>query len=162
MFAGNFPPAGWLFCDGQLLAISENEALFALIGTTYGGDGQTTFGLPDLRGRIPIHQGTGPGSIRILAENGGTETETLTVNQMPAHNHAILGTSSSASATSPANAVLASPSAVDLYRPTATPDQAMAGSALAALGGSQPHGNMQPFLSVSFIISLYGIFPTQS
>ena len=156
MFGGNFAPAGWMFCEGQLLPISENETLFTLIGTTYGGDGQSTFGLPDLRGRIPIHQGNG----FILAETIGAEEITLTANQTPAHAHAFVGTSSTASAASPANGVLASPSNIDLYRPVTVPGVAMAANALAPQGGSQPHTNFQPYLCVSFIISLFGIFPS--
>jgi microcystin-dependent protein len=163
MFGGNFAPAGWAFCDGSLMAISENEALFQLIGTTYGGDGQETFGLPDLRGRLPIHMGQGPGlTNRTLAENGGSESVTLTVNQMPGHAHAFLGSANSASALSPAGAVVASPTSIDLYRAGATPDQAMASNAISPVGGSQPHENIQPFLCVSFIISLFGIFPSQN
>ena len=158
MFAGNFAPAGWMFCDGSLLPISENETLFQLIGTTYGGDGQSTFALPDLRGRLPIHMGNG----FILAETGGAESITLTANQLPAHSHAFMGTTSNAGATNPAGVVVAAPSTIDLYRPTTAPNTNMAANALAAQGGSQPHDNMQPFLCVSFIISLFGIFPTPS
>jgi microcystin-dependent protein len=156
MFAGNFTPAGWMFCEGQLLPISENETLFQLIGTTYGGDGQSTFALPDLRGRIPIHKGNG----NLLAETGGAETITLTVSQIPAHEHAFVGTSSTASATSPSNGVVASPSTLDLYRPAAVPNSNLAANALAPTGGTQPHNNFQPYLCVDFIISLFGIFPS--
>lgn len=163
MFAGNFAPLGWAFCEGQLLLISENDALFQLIGTTYGGDGQTTFALPDLRGRIPIHMGQGAGlSNRSIGESSGTEAETLTVNQLPVHSHTFVGTSSTASATSPVGAVVASPTAIDLYRPTAVPGAGLAPNALAVQGGSQPHENMQPYLCVSFIIALEGIYPTQN
>ncbi len=163
MFAGSFAPQDWMFCEGQLLPISENETLFTLIGTTYGGDGQQTFALPDLRGRVPIHMGNGAGlSNRIIGEMSGVETVTLNTNQIPAHSHTFLGTSSTASATSPANNVVAAPSSVDLYRPTAVPAAAMAANALGVQGGSQPHENMQPFLCVSFIISLFGIFPNQN
>ena len=163
MFAGNFAPAGWAFCEGQLLPISENETLFILIGTTYGGDGQTTFALPDLRGRIPIHMGTGPGlNTRNLAESGGTEELTLTVNQIPVHGHTFNGSVSSADALSPSGNVIASPTSLDLYRPGSTPDQSMAANVLASTGGSQPHNNLQPFLCVSFIISFFGIFPSQT
>jgi microcystin-dependent protein len=163
MFAGSFAPLDWMFCEGQLLPISENETLFTLIGTTYGGDGQQTFGLPDLRGRVPIHMGNGAGlSNRIIGEMSGVETVTLNTNQIPAHSHTFLGTSSTASATSPANNVVATPSSIDLYRPTAVPAAAMAANALGVQGGSQPHENMQPFLCVSFIISLFGIFPNQN
>ena len=155
MFAGNFAPAGWMFCEGQLLPISENETLFQLIGTTYGGDGQSTFALPDLRGRIPIHQGNG----FILAETGGAEEITLTVNQVPAHNHALLGSAVNGNAASPAGAMLASSTVIQAY----ASEPAIAGMAptsISPVGGSQPHTNLQPYLCVDFIISLFGIFPS--
>src|ERR1051326_6420688 len=131
IFAGNFAPAGWMFCEGQLLPISENETLFNLIGTTYGGDGQSTFALPDLRGRIPLHFGNG----FTLAETGGVETVTLTVSQLPANSHPLLDS---------------------------TPSGAMAPASIGPTGGSQPHNNFQPYLCVDFIISLFGIFPSQT
>jgi microcystin-dependent protein len=154
MFAGNFAPAGWMFCEGQLLPISEYETLFNLIGTTYGGDGQSTFALPDLRGRVPIHQGNG----FTLAESGGEEEITLTVSQIPMHSHALLATAAAANATDPTSHVLAKPDK-NLYRPgpAATP---MATQAVTSTGGSQPHTNFQPYLCVDFIISLFGIFPS--
>ncbi|MBL8297024.1 MAG: phage tail protein [Rhodanobacteraceae bacterium] len=155
MFAGNFAPAGWAFCDGSLLPISENEVLFQLIGTTYGGDGQSTFAVPDMRGRIPLHQGNG----FILAETGGAEEITLTVQQIPAHTHPALGTLSIATNTSPINSVVAQSSTFDGYQTTAGAVQ-MAASSVGSIGGSQPHNNMQPYLCVSFIISLFGIFPS--
>ena len=155
MFGGNFAPVGWMFCEGQLLPISENEALFQLIGTTYGGDGQSTFALPDLRGRLPIHQGNGV----VLAETGGAETVTLTVNQIPAHGHAFLGSTSVANNTNPGGTVVAQPSAVFLYQ-NAAPAVAMAPQSIAPVGGSQPHDNFQPYLCINFIISLFGIFPS--
>lgn len=155
MFAGNFAPAGWMFCEGQLLPISENETLFNLIGTTYGGDGQSTFGLPDLRGRIPIHQGNG----FILAETGGAEEITLTVNQIPAHSHPALASSATASQTTPQNNVLGTPTVPDLYRASPA-DTPLAAQSISAVGGSQPHTNFQPYLCVDFIISLFGIFPS--
>jgi microcystin-dependent protein len=155
MFAGNFAPAGWLFCEGQLLPISENEALFQLIGTTYGGDGESTFGLPDLRGRLPIHQGNG----FILAETGGAEEITLTVNQIPAHTHPALATSDPGTQSSPANLVLARDTGTDLYGAD-TPYVNMAPQSIGPVGGSQPHTNFQPYLCVDFIISLFGIFPS--
>lgn len=155
MFAGNFAPAGWMFCSGQLLPISENETLFQLIGTTYGGDAESTFALPDLRGRLPIHVGSG----FILGENGGVEDVTLTVNQMAAHTHSLLATTAVANQSSPANNVLAQSTAADLYiEDTAT--AGLAPAAIAPFGGSQPHTNVQPFLCVNFIISLFGIFPS--
>jgi microcystin-dependent protein len=158
IFAGNFAPAGWMFCEGQLLPISENETLFQLIGTTYGGDGQSTFALPDLRGRIPVHQGNG----FTLAETGGAETVTLTVQQIPAHNHPVLGSSSEGNSTSPAGAVWAV-SALDTPYSSGGPDVDLLGSpnSLPLAGGSQPHSNFQPYLCVDFIISLFGIFPSQ-
>lgn len=155
MFAGNFAPAGWMFCEGQLLPISENETLFQLIGTTYGGDGQSTFALPDLRGRIPIHQGNG----FILAETGGVEEVTLTVSQIPAHSHPLLGSTANGTQASPANNVLATSTVVTPYAPE-TPSAAMAATAIGSVGGSQPHTNFQPYLCVDFIISLFGIFPS--
>jgi microcystin-dependent protein len=155
MFAGNFAPAGWMFCEGQLLPISENETLFQLIGTTYGGDGQSTFALPDLRGRLPIHQGNG----FILAETGGAEEITLTVSQIPAHSHPLLGATGNGTQGNPSGNVLASSTIVKLYA-LETPDTAMAATSIGTTGGSQPHTNFQPYLCVDFIISLFGIFPS--
>ncbi len=154
MFGGNFAPNGWAFCDGQLLLISENETLFQLIGTTYGGDGESTFALPDLQSRTPRHlSGTTP-----LAAVEGTESVTITTQQLPVHNHGFLASGSSASDVSPQNALGAEPASKRIYRAPAAPG-AMAGLASPA-GGSQPHENMQPFLCISFIISLFGIFPS--
>src|SRR5262249_31438774 len=159
MFAGNFAPAGWMFCEGQLLPISEYETLFNLIGTTYGGDGQSTFALPDLRGRIPIHQGNG----FTLAETGGVEEVTLTVSQIPAHSHPLLGSSAVAASTDPGTNVggKLTVAAVFPYG-TDAPLQPLSPSAVGATGGSQPHSNFQPYLCVDFIISLFGIFPSQT
>ena len=157
MFAGNFAPAGWQFCDGQLLPISENETLFQLIGTTYGGDGESTFGVPDLRGRIPIHQGNG----FILAETGGAEEITLTVNQIPAHTHPLLGSAVNGSQTNPADQTLASSTVMTPYA-VETPGPSLAPNAVGPAGGSQPHTNFAPYLCVNFIISLFGIFPSPS
>lgn len=155
MFAGNFAPAGWVFCDGQLLAISENETLFSLIGTTYGGDGQSTFAVPDLRGRLPIHASAD----FVLGQRGGVEEVTLTPNQMPAHGHAALASASIATEGSPQGALLAQATTFDAYQ--STPGAlAMASQSLTPVGGSQPHSNLQPYLCVNFIISLYGIFPS--
>ncbi len=157
MFAGNFAPAGWMFCEGQLLPISENEVLFNLIGTTYGGDGQETFALPDMRGRLPIHSGNG----FILAETGGVETVTLTTQQIPAHSHPLQVSQNNASVANAAGNVLA-------QTPSYTPYIAMpANSALdpnscSMVGGNQPHDNFQPYLCLNFIISLFGIFPSQT
>jgi microcystin-dependent protein len=157
IFAGNFAPAGWLFCAGQLLPISENETLFQLIGTTYGGDGQTTFALPDLRGRIPLHQGNG----QTLAQKGGVEQVTLTVNQIPAHTHAFTSAATTGNQASPAGQVTSQSSQI-MYYIEADPDGNMAGQAIAPAGGSQPHNNVMPFLCVNYIISLFGIFPSPS
>jgi microcystin-dependent protein len=160
MFGGNFAPTGWAFCDGQLLAISEFEALFNLIGTTYGGDGMSTFGLPDLRSRTPIHQGQGTGlSSRIIGEMGGQESVALTVQQTPGHGHAavaaaVTGDQTSLSRALPANSVTITP-----YANTA-PDSPFNAASIGPAGASQPHDNVQPYLCVSFIISLFGIYPS--
>lgn len=156
MFAGNFAPAGWMFCEGQLIPISENETLFNLIGTTYGGDGQETFALPDLRGRIPIHNGNG----YILAETGGVESVTLTTQQIPAHSHPLLATSDLANSASPANAYLSTTATGNKIYSTAVPNIALNPGEISSTGGSQPHDNFQPYLCVDFIISLFGIFPS--
>lgn len=153
MFAGNFAPAGWMFCEGQLLPISENETLFNLIGTTYGGDGQSTFALPDLRGRIPLHQGNG----FILAETGGAEEITLTVNQIATHTHPMLASDDIPTLDTPQNN-LTGQAAAKIYRAGA-PTVFLTPQAVASTGGSQPHTNFQPYLCVDFIISLFGIFP---
>lgn len=155
MFAGNFAPAGWMLCEGQLLPISENETLFQLIGTIYGGDGSNTFALPDLRGRIPIHMGNGIN----LAENGGVEEVTLTVSQIPSHTHALLAASGSPQYAHPHNSLLGQ-SAKEMYRDTLDNIVVMANSSISSIGGSQPHTNLMPSLCVNFIISLYGIFPS--
>jgi microcystin-dependent protein len=160
MFAGSFEPAGWAFCHGQLLAISENETLFQLIGTTYGGDGQSTFALPDLRGRVPIHQGNS----FVLAARGGVETVTLTVQQVPAHTHPALGSSDIASTPNPANRVLATlptGQAQSAYG-TDPPVNPLDSGSVAPAGGSQPHDNLQPFMGINYILSLFGIFPSQN
>ncbi len=158
MFAGNFAPAGWMFCSGQLLPISENETLFQLIGTTYGGDGQSTFGLPDLRGRLPVHQGSG----FVLAQTGGAEEITLTVNQIASHSHPMLASANTATQASPAGNLIAESANVQLYASGADfpPTVNMNPAAVSSVGGSQPHSNIAPFLCVNFIISLFGIFPS--
>jgi microcystin-dependent protein len=162
MFAGNFAPVGWMFCDGQTLPISENDALFTLIGTTYGGDGQETFNLPNLQSRIPIHMGTGPdGTTYQLAEMAGTEQETLTTQQIPIHNHALIVSTASAADSAPAGAVPGNTASVDLYIEGSTA-VSMSAQAITPAGGSQPHTNFQPYLCINYIISLYGIFPTQT
>jgi microcystin-dependent protein len=160
MFAGNFAPAGWRFCDGALLPISENEILFQLIGTTYGGDGQSTFRVPDLRGRVPVHQGAGSGlSTRTMGENGGVEEVTLTQQQIPIHTHPLIGTETISNDATPASNVPAQTSTFDFYQSTGG-GGAMAPQSISPVGGSQPHDNMQPFLCVNYIISLFGIFPS--
>jgi microcystin-dependent protein len=162
MVGFSFAPAGWAFCDGQLIPIAENDALFVLIGTTYGGDGQETFALPNLQSRIPIHAGTGSSGINHqLAEMGGTESVTLTTQQIPTHSHAMLAIPDNATQPNPGNNLIARTPSFDMYVQD-TPDQAMAATAITPLGGSQPHENMMPFLVINFIISLFGIFPTQT
>lgn len=161
MFGGNFAPTGWAFCDGQLLPILGNETLFALIGTSYGGDGQSTFALPDLRGRIPIHQGQGAGlSSRVISETGGAESVTLTSAQMPAHVHKI-GSGATATLADPSGNVVADTGATAIYG-TAPATVSMAPEASVSAGGNQPHNNLMPYQCVSFIISMFGIFPSQA
>jgi microcystin-dependent protein len=155
MFAGNFAPAGWMFCQGQLLPIAENETLFQLIGTTYGGDGESTFALPDLRGRIPVHQGNG----FTLADTGGAEEVTLAVNQIPAHTHSFLASGDVGNDPNPQGHVLAESSVASMYQ-AANPTTPMAPQAISPTGGSQPHENFQPYLCIDYIISLFGIFPS--
>jgi microcystin-dependent protein len=163
MFGGNFAPAGWMFCAGQLLPISENETLFQLIGTTYGGDGQSTFGLPNLNGRVPQHQGTLNGITYVVGEVAGTESVTLTTQQIPNHSHPLLGTSDVATVNPSTNNVLAATTgATTLAYGTDNPKITLPAGVISNVGGNQPHENMQPYLCVSFIISLFGIFPTQT
>ncbi len=155
MFAGNFAPAGWAFCDGSLLAISENDTLFNLIGTTYGGDGQSTFALPDLRSRVPMHMGSGFS----LGQMGGEEQVTLTTSQIPAHTHVPQANTGSGTQANPAGNVWAG--SANLPYSTSAPSAAMAPGAICPDGGSQPHDNMVPYLGINFIISLFGIYPSQ-
>jgi microcystin-dependent protein len=163
MFGGNFAPLGWAFCDGSLVSIAEYDALFNLIGTTYGGDGQTNFALPDLRSRLPIHQGQGPGtSNRVIGQPGGSEAVTLTGSQLPAHTHIALANSSAGNADSPAGAYWSGSATTPQYVPGDQANTTMNGAAIGANGQSQPHDNMQPFLPVSFVIALNGIYPTQN
>ena len=156
MFAGNFEPAGWMFCEGQLLPISEYETLFQLIGTTYGGDGQDTFALPNLSGRIPIHQGLGFD----LAQTGGTEEITLALNQIPAHGHACFASADTPTLSNPANNLLGQ-GAAKFFR-SGTPTVPLSSEVIAPVGGSQPHTNFQSYLCINFIISLFGLFPQPS
>ena len=161
MFAGNFAPRGWAFCDGQLLAVSQNDALFSLLGTIYGGDGRTTFGLPDLRGRIPIHAGHGPGlSERRLGSKGGAENVTLTVNQLPSHTHPLQASSDAATTANPQGEVLAETVSDRVYR-SDSGDTNMANSSVTSVGGSRSHTNLMPFLCIHFIIALVGIYPSR-
>ena len=161
MFAGNFAPRGWAFCDGQLLSVSQNDALFSLFGTIYGGDGRTTFGLPDLRGRIPIHMGTGPGlAPRNLGAREGAETETVTVNQLPTHTHAFRASTTVSEETSPSGNVISQSSAADLFIED-TPNFGLAPNAITSVGGARSHTNIQPFLCIHFIVALAGIFPSR-
>ena len=158
MFAGNFAPRGWAYCDGQLLAVSQNDALFSLLGTIYGGDGRTTFGLPDLRGRLPIHAGSGPGlSARKLGGKGGAETETVTVNQMPSHEHPMQASSDSANTPNPQGNVL---SLKGDRNPTNL--AAMRSDTVVNAGGGQGHNNMQPYLAINFAIALQGLYPSRN
>ena len=161
-FAGNFPPRGWAFCDGQLLSISSNTALFSILGTTYGGDGRTTFALPDVRGRTLIHMGTGPGlSPRLLGQRSGTENETLTLAEMPAHTHTLKASDGSATAKVPAGNVMASPGRTRLYD-SSDANVNMDESAITTTGGSAPMNNMQPYNTLSCIIALTGIYPSRN
>ena len=157
MFAGNFPPNGWMFCEGATIPIAENDVLFTLIGTTYGGDGQETFQLPDLQGRIPLHQGTAPEGTYQMGEKAGTESVTLTVQQIPAHTHRLTASGEAGSTSNAANALVATGPTVYRPAPAVAP---MAPASITAQGGSQPHDNMQPFLCINYIISLFGLFPS--
>ena len=162
IFAGNFAPAGWMFCDGTTLPISENETLFNLIGTTYGGDGQSNFNLPDLRGRVPVHQGTNPstGTTYLIGQPAGFETVILTQLQMPAHNHAFQATSAVGTQVNPAGNLLANSQGTFQPYIQESPDNNLNAQATTTFGGNQPHDNRQPYLGVNMIISLYGIYPT--
>lgn len=163
MFAGNFAPRGWAFCEGQLLAIAQNDALFSLFGTIYGGDGRTTFGLPDLRGRVPLHMGQGPGlTNRLIGSRGGVENVTLSTNNLPQHSHALRGSANFGSDTSPAGNVPATGAGANLYTSGAAAEVAMDAAALTATGAGQPHANVMPFLCVHFIVALFGIYPSRN
>ncbi|MFY1829874.1 phage tail protein [Myxococcus fulvus] len=164
MFAGNFAPRGWAFCQGQILSIAQNTALFSILGTTYGGNGQTTFALPDLRGRYPMQPGQGPGlSPRTLGEQGGTETVTLISTQMPAHTHSLNVSSQQGDTETPVGTVLAADNNGAIFNYRAAPiDGTMNPAAIGVAGGSQPHNNMSPFLCLNFIIALEGIFPSRN
>jgi microcystin-dependent protein len=157
MFPGNFAPLGWAFCDGSLQSIADNTTLFSLLGTTYGGDGQSTFALPDLRSRVPIHQGPG----FVIGQNGGAEQVTLTVPQLPSHTHVLQGQSAAATQTDPTGNVWAAGQQVKQFN-APDPNASMSPSVLGLAGGSQPHDNMLPFVTINFIISLFGIYPSQN
>ena len=161
LFAGDFAPSGWAFCNGQLVPISQNDTLFSLIGTTYGGDGQNTFALPDLRGRRPVHQGQATGlSPYVIGQLGGAESVTLTLPESGEHTHTPQAVAGSGIVNSPADNVWAQWSNNPYASPTAL--VAMAGAALNAVGGNQPHENRSPFLVVSYIVSLFGVYPSRN
>jgi microcystin-dependent protein len=158
MFGGNFAPAGWMFCAGQLLPIAEYDTLFNLIGTTYGGDGQTTFALPNLQSRVPLHIGSG----FVIGQMGGQESVTLTAQQLPAHTHSPVGDGGGVNTSSPSNNVWGNWGTTGSPYSTQAPSAQMNPQTLLAAGGSQPHDNMLPYLAVNYIISLFGIYPPQS
>lgn len=167
LFAGNFAPRGWALCQGQLMSIAQNTALFSILGTTYGGDGVTTFALPDLRGRVPLGQGQGPGlTPRVLGEESGSETVTLISTEIPAHNHQLLANTAAGSLPEPTNNVLAGvsdPNSGGLFNAfEATANTTLSPLAIGVTGGSQPHNNMQPYLCLNYIIALVGIFPSRN
>ena len=165
IFAGNFAPTGWAFCNGQLLPISQNTALFSLLGTFYGGDGKSTFALPDLQGRAPMHHGQGPGlSERFIGEEAGSETVTLLQTELPLHNHQLRVSTQPAGLTNPTGAVWAASSEGRTPPPlySTTQNTNMAANALSPAGGSLPHNNMHPYLSLNFIIAMQGVFPPRS
>jgi microcystin-dependent protein len=162
LFAGNFAPRGWVFCHGQLLSIANDSALFALLGTTYGGDGQNTFAVPDLRSRVPIHQGTGPGlSTYVMGQQAGTETVTLTSNQIPFHTHPVAVSSNTATTGTPSAGVTLGVAAAEIYIAD-TADGLMNAQSIGLTGGSQPHDNIQPYLALNYVIATEGIFPSRN
>ena len=161
MFAANFPPRGWAFCDGQLLAISQNDALFSLFGTTYGGDGRTTFGLPEARGRVTLHEGTGPGlTNRKLGQKGGVENVTVNTNQLPVHTHTLQASTNIADQINPSNAVTGEAKQIQIYLED-PPSVGMSTAAITSIGGGGSHTNIQPFLGINCIVALFGIFPSR-
>ncbi|MCE8006330.1 tail fiber protein [Aestuariivita sp.] len=162
MFAGNFAPRGWAFCDGQLLAVSQNDALFSLLGTIYGGDGRTTFGLPDMRGRIPLHQGTGPGlSPRRLGSKGGGEKETLTTNQLASHTHDFFANTADATDLGPQGRIVGKGVGVSFFA-VESQNTSFSSSMVRNTGGSQSHTNLMPTICINFIIALFGIYPSRT
>jgi microcystin-dependent protein len=160
VFPFNFAPRGWAFCDGQLLPLSQNTALFSLLGTTYGGNGKSNFALPDLQGRAPMHPGQGPGlSLHDLGETGGSETVTLLESEIPAHQHGLMSNGGTANRTTPVGNSIARVSGSAPYSPSASPAAQLSGDALAPAGGDQPHNNLMPYLTFYFNIALQGVFP---
>ncbi|MBI5913869.1 MAG: phage tail protein [Bacteroidetes bacterium] len=164
LFAGNFAPRGWAFCDGQLLSISQNTALFSILGTTYGGDGRTTFALPDLRGRVPLHPGTGPGlSTYSQGEMGGMESVTLMVQELPPHSHSLNANAQNGNTSDPPGASLADTKGTDRdYMKSGEVNTQMSAQSIGSTGGGQPHENRQPYLAINYIIALQGIFPSRN
>jgi len=171
IFACNFPPVGWAFCNGQLMSISQNTALFSLLGTTYGGDGRSTFGLPDLQGNAPMQPGQGPGlSLHDLGEMSGSDTVTLLDTENPSHSHLLAGDTANANSASPAGNVykfgrfFVSPNPAGPVAPYSTqaPDTSLNPAAIGIAGGSQPHNNLMPYLTLNFCIALQGIFPARN
>jgi microcystin-dependent protein len=164
-FGGNFAPSGWALCNGQLMSISQNNALFALIGTTYGGDGQNTFALPDLRSRVLVHQGTDPtGNTYVQGQTGGVESITLTLGQLPSHTHGVVGNSTAGTSGVPGPTVTMAMTVTgeNVYDSNTTNQTSLANQAIGIAGGNQPHDNLQPYLAVTYIISLFGIFPSRN
>ncbi|WP_186456829.1 phage tail protein [Sphingomonas suaedae] len=164
MFGGNFAPRGWAFCDGQIMSIASNTALFSILGTTYGGNGQTTFALPDLRGRSPVHPGTGPGLPPVaLGQMAGSPTHTLTTLEMPIHNHSFHGELANADKQTPQGNMLALTPGTPIYAaPVPADDRTMAPTSIGMAGGSQPFDLHSPYLAVNFIIALFGVFPSRN
>jgi microcystin-dependent protein len=165
IFPFNFPPKGWAFCDGQILPISQNTALFSLLGTTYGGDGKSTFALPDLQGAAPMHPGQGPGlSLHDLGETGGSQTVTLLESEIPSHAHTLMASATTSSKPGPAGNALArvQSGATPYFAPGGAPLATFSNAGLAVAGGSQPHNNMQPYLTLNFCIALQGVFPPRT
>ena len=165
MVGFNFPPRGWAMCDGQILPINQNQSLYSLLGTTYGRDGRTSFALPDMRGRVPVHSGSGAGpglTNRPLGSEVGEENVTLTEAQLPAHTHKLQGTNSKGDSTDPNGKVLAKDRRTNIYRSATAADKAMGDSSLSSVGGGQSHANVQPFTCVTFIIALQGLFPSRN
>ena len=162
MFAGNFAPRNYAYCDGQLVQVLQNEALFSLFGTTYGGDGRTTFGLPDLRGRIPVHMGSGPGlSSHPIGQKSGSESVALSASSLPAHNHTLQASGSPATESRPAGNTLAGDTPIDVYQ-TLGPSDDMSASSTTGAGSGDSHPNVQPFLCIHFIVALFGVFPSRT